>query len=54
MTIRVRERVGSSLYERSYFPEVLRGLWVTFSHLAANLFGPRAAATWSRTTTRRR
>jgi NADH-quinone oxidoreductase subunit I len=39
MTIRVREQVSNSFYERSYAPEVLRGLWVTCTHAVANLLG---------------
>ena len=42
MAIRVREAVEFSLYERSYLPEVFRGLGVTFRHLFGNLFGPRS------------
>jgi NADH-quinone oxidoreductase subunit I len=39
MAIRVRERVEYSLYERSYLPEVTRGLVVTVGHLLRNLVG---------------
>ena len=42
MSIRVRERFDMSFYIRSYVPEVLRGLWVTCSHLFANLLRPSA------------
>ncbi len=41
MAIRVRERVDYSLYERSYLPEVFRGLGITFRHLFGNLFGSK-------------
>ena len=41
MAIRVRDRVEFSLYERSYLPEVVRGLGVTLRHLFVNLFGSR-------------
>jgi NADH-quinone oxidoreductase subunit I len=39
MAIRVRERVQYSAYERSYLPEVFRGLGITLRHLFQNLFG---------------
>ncbi|MCK5689228.1 NADH-quinone oxidoreductase subunit I [Myxococcota bacterium] len=42
MAIRVRDRVEFGLYERSYLPEVVRGLGVTLRHLFGNLLGPRA------------
>ena len=41
MTIRVRDQVSYSLYERSYLPEVFRGLGITLRHLFGNLFGRR-------------
>ena len=41
MAIRVRERVDYSMYERSYLPEIARGLAVTLRHLFVNLFGSR-------------
>lgn len=41
MAIHVRDRVEFSAYERSYLPEVVRGLGVTFRHLFVNLFGNR-------------
>lgn len=41
MVIRVRERVEFSAYERSYLPEIARGLMVTLRHLFGNLFGSR-------------
>jgi NADH-quinone oxidoreductase subunit I len=41
MAIHVREQVEFSAYERSYLPEVIRGLGVTFRHLFQNLFGNR-------------
>ncbi len=41
MAIKVREHVDFSIYERSFFPEIVRGVWVTTRHLFANLFGPR-------------
>ncbi|OGQ91710.1 MAG: hypothetical protein A2289_23945 [Deltaproteobacteria bacterium RIFOXYA12_FULL_58_15] len=37
MAIRVRERVEFSAYERSYLPEIARGLTVTVGHLVSNL-----------------
>jgi NADH-quinone oxidoreductase subunit I len=37
MAIRVREQVEFSAYERSYLPEVFRGLGVTLRHLFQNL-----------------
>jgi len=40
-TIHVRDRVQFAAYERSYLPEVARGLGVTFRHLFQNLFGRR-------------
>ncbi len=39
MPIHVRDRAELSYYERSYLPEIFRGLLVTFSHLLVNLFG---------------
>lgn len=41
MAIRVRERVAYGLYERSYLPEVVRGLGITLRHFFGNLFGNR-------------
>lgn len=41
MAIHVRDHVEDSMYERSYLPEVIRSLGVTFRHLFANLFGRR-------------
>jgi len=41
MVIRVREQVDYSLYERSYVPEIVRGVFVTLWHLVVNLFGNR-------------
>lgn len=41
MSIRVRQRVELSWYERSYLPEIFRGLGVTLRHLFGNLLGPR-------------
>ena len=41
MAIRVRSAVDFSLYERSYLPEVARGLVVTVSHFLQNVFGSR-------------
>lgn len=41
MAIRVRERVEFGVYERSYLPEVTRGVLVTLRHLFGNLFGSR-------------
>jgi len=41
MTVRVRERVGFTAYERSYLPEVTRGVLITLRHLFGNLFGRR-------------
>ena len=40
-TINVRERVRLGSYERSYLPEVFRGLGVSLRHLFGNLFGSR-------------
>ena len=40
-TIRVRERVESSMYERSFLPEIIRGVIVTTSHLFQNMLGRR-------------
>jgi len=42
MTIHVRERVSFSAYEKSYLPEVVRGLGITLRHFFANLLGRRA------------
>ena len=39
MAIRVRERVEFSAYERSYLPEVTRGLVVTLTHFFGNILG---------------
>lgn len=41
MAIHVREQVEFSTYERSYLPEVFRGLGVTLRHLLQNLFGSK-------------
>lgn len=41
MTIHVRKQVEFSAYEKSYLPEVTRGLVVTLSHFFGNLFGSR-------------
>ncbi len=37
MALRVRERTSMSLYERSFLPEVVRGLGVTLRHFFTNL-----------------
>ena len=42
MVIRVRERIDFSMYERSYLPEIVRGVVVTTRHLLVNLFGRRS------------
>ncbi|MBI5507579.1 MAG: NADH-quinone oxidoreductase subunit I [Deltaproteobacteria bacterium] len=42
MAIRVRKQVEFSFYEKSYLPEVARGVFVTLSHFFHNLFGRRA------------
>ncbi len=39
MAIRVRDRVEYSAYERSYLPEVTRGLVVTLTHFFGNILG---------------
>jgi NADH-quinone oxidoreductase subunit I len=39
MALKVRDQVRYSLYERSYLPEVFRGLGITLRHLFGNLFG---------------
>lgn len=39
MAIKVRDQVQLTTYERSYLPEVFRGLLVTLRHLFGNLFG---------------
>lgn len=39
MAIKVREQVEFGAYERSYLPEVLRGVGITLRHLFGNLFG---------------
>ncbi|MBJ80861.1 MAG: NADH-quinone oxidoreductase subunit I [Myxococcales bacterium] len=41
MAIRVREKVDYSLYERSYLPEVVRGLGISLRHFFGNLFGSK-------------
>ena len=41
MAIRVRNATEFSLYERSYLPEVVRGVWVTLGHFFHNLLGSR-------------
>ncbi len=38
-TIHVRDQVEFSAYERSYLPEVFRGLMISMGHFFANLFG---------------
>ncbi len=40
-TIKVREQVEYSAYERSYLPEIFRGLWLSFGRFFANLFGSK-------------
>jgi NADH-quinone oxidoreductase subunit I len=39
--IRVRQKVAHTLYEQSYLPEIVRGVWITTRHLLGNLFGKR-------------
>lgn len=41
MAIKVRDRIEFSAYERSYLPEVFRGLGITLRHLFGNLFGKK-------------
>lgn len=40
-TIKVREQVEYSLYERSYLPEVFRGLGITLRHFFVNIFASK-------------
>ena len=41
MTIHVREAARNTFSDRSYLPEIVRGLGVTLRHLVVNLFGRR-------------
>lgn len=42
MALRVRDQLQFSLYEKSYLPEIFRGLIITLRHLLVNLFFPKA------------
>ncbi len=41
MSIKVRDEVQMTAYERSYLPEVVRGVLLTLGHFFGNIFGRR-------------